>query len=106
MPRHLCCLALTLLAVSCVPPKATLVEEAPAVPPKATPNAEPAAPESGGAPPPALVRQSGMRVPDLVGKLPDKKDMTPTAAPAPTSGGPSVIATPPAPPAPPTAPGE
>lgn len=106
MPRHLCCLALTLLAVSCVPPKATLVEEAPVVQPKAGPSAEPAAPESADAPPPAVVRQSGMRVPDLVGKLPDKKDMTPTAAPAPTSGGPSVIATPPAPPTAPKPPGD
>jgi hypothetical protein len=95
MIRPLYPLLPVLLLAACVAPKAVVVEEAPAAKPKVagTRPAEPAGDAAPAVAPPRTVQQGGMRVPDLAEKLPERKDMTPTAAPA--GGGPTVIATPP-----------
>lgn len=96
MIRPLFCLLPILFAASCAAPKAVVVEETPAGKPKPAP-ARPTGPAEDSkpaAPLPLAVQQGGMRVPDLTERLPDRKDMTPTAAPT-TGGGPTVIATPP-----------
>jgi hypothetical protein len=96
MIRPLLCLLPTLFAASCVAPKAVVVEETPALKPKPA-QSKPAAPADEATPDtpmPRTVQQSGMRVPDLAERLPERKDMTPTAAPT-NGGGPTVIATPP-----------
>ena len=92
MTRLLGALVLTCLVTACAP-KATEVAEEPVTPPKR--NQKPAA-TTTDAPPemPRVVNPDGMQIPDIVGKLPDRKDMTPTAPPA--TGG-AVIATPPEP---------
>ncbi|TAE75479.1 MAG: hypothetical protein EAZ84_09245 [Verrucomicrobia bacterium] len=96
MPRLFCCLALTLLAVSCAPTQPAPDAEVATDTSASTPNEDVLAPEP--APLPEPVQQSGMRVPDLIGKLPDKKDMTPSALPSGNdSRGPAVIAVPPSP---------
>ena len=100
MTRNLCCLVLTCLVTACVQ-KAVVVPEAAVTPPKRNNNNRPAV-TSTDAPPtelPQVVNPDGMVVPDIVNRLPDHKDMTPTAPPATTGGG--VIATPPAPRKPP-----
>jgi hypothetical protein len=96
MIRPLLCLLPILFAASCADPKAVVVEETPASKPKPA-QAKPTGPEGEATPDtpmPRTVQQSGMRVPDLTERLPERKDMTPTAAPT-TGGGPTVIATPP-----------
>lgn len=92
MTRPIGTLVLSCLLAACAP-KATEVVEEPATPPKR--NQKPAA-TAGETPPevPRVVNPEGMVIPDLTGKLPDRKDMTPTAPP-PTGG--AVIATPPGP---------
>lgn len=81
-----------LLFAACAAPQAVVVEEAPSAKPKPA-AARPAEAAGEAVPSPRTVPQSGMRVPDLAERLPERKDMTPTAAPA--GGGPTVIATPP-----------
>lgn len=95
MTRLLGALVLTCLVTACAP-KATEVAEEPVTPPKRT---QKPAVTTTDAPPemPRVVNPDGMQIPDIVGKLPDRKDMTPTAPPA--TGG-AVIATPPEPPKP------
>jgi hypothetical protein len=82
MTRSVCCLALALSVAACVPPKATVVEEPPAPAPRKPANVPsgPAAPEVE----PRVTQESGMRVPTrLIERLPDRRDMTPTADPKP-----------------------
>lgn len=96
MIRPLLCLLPLFFAASCAAPKAVVVEESPTTKPKPAP-ARPEAPAEDAKPAdprPLAVQQGGMRVPDLTERLPDRKDMTPTAAPT-SGGGPTVIATPP-----------
>jgi len=95
MTRNLCCLVLTCLFTACAP-KAVEVAEAPVTPPKRN-NNKPAVATTDAPPPeePRVVNTEGMVIPDgILNRLPDRNDMTPTAA-APTGGG--VIATPPTP---------
>ena len=91
MIRLIACTSVACLAVSCVPPKAILVEEAPAV--KGT---KPVAQATEEAPAvPRVVQQSGMRLPDrAIKELPETKDFVPTAQTGGNAG--SVIASPPA----------
>ncbi len=92
MTRNVCYLALTCLFAACVPPKAVVVEETPLTKPKQTkPQSRPTGDESA---PQLVVKDSAMLLPDVTQKLPDRKDMTPTAVP-PTGGSPTAIATPP-----------
>jgi hypothetical protein len=96
MTRNLCCLVLICLVTACAPKKAVEVVEAPVTAPKRT--SKPAVANTGAPQPdmPRVVNPEGMVIPDnIVNRLPDRNDMTPTAPPAPTGGG--VIATPPAP---------
>jgi hypothetical protein len=95
MTRNLCCLVLTCLVTACAP-KGVEVPEAAVTPPKRN-NNKPAVATTDAPPPdmPRVVNPDGMVVPDIVNRLPDRNDMTPTAPPVPTGGG--VIATPPAP---------
>ena len=92
MTRILSCLVLTCLFTACAQ-KAIEVPEAAVTPPKPN-NNKPAVATNDATPPemPRVVNPDGMQIPDLTRKLPDRNDMTPTAA-APTGGG--VIATPP-----------
>ena len=92
MTRSLCCLVLTCLVTACVPPKATELVEVPAAPRKP----EKPASESAGDSPAGnrRVNPEGMVMPPLENRLPDQRDMTPTAAPTANGG---VIATPPPP---------
>jgi hypothetical protein len=85
MIRSCCCLALSCLFTACAPRKAIEVAETPTAPVRTTKpvNSAPAVPP--------LARESGMILPPVEG-LPDRRDMTPTAAV--TTGG-GVIATPP-----------
>ena len=97
MTRNLCCLVLTCLVTACAP-KGIEVPEAAVTPPKRNNNSKPAVATTDAPPPemPRVVNPEGMVIPDnIVNRLPDRNDMTPTAPPAPTGGG--VIATPPAP---------
>lgn len=96
MTRNLCCLVLTCLVTACVQ-KAVEVPEAAVTPPKRNSN-KPAVTTTDAPSPemPRVVNPDGMVVPDnIVNRLPDRNDMTPTAPPATAGGG--VIATPPAP---------
>jgi hypothetical protein len=99
MTRNLCCLVLTCLVTACAPKKAVEVVEAAVTPPKRNNNTSKPAVANTDTPQPEMprvVNQEGMVVPDnIVNRLPDRNDMTPTAPPAPTGGG--VIATPPEP---------
>lgn len=81
MTRFVCCLALALSVAACVPPKATVVEETPA---RRKPTNTPAGPAVPEVQPPRVPQESGMRVPTgLIERLPDRRDMTPTADPKP-----------------------
>lgn len=94
MKRSLSCLVLTCLVTACAAPKATEVVAAPVTRPKE--NSKPSTPANGELPAePRVVNPGGMVVPDIVKRLPDRNDMTPTAPP--TTGGGGVIATPPSP---------
>ena len=93
MTRSLICLILTGLVSACAP-KATEVVEAPATAPKEKPRQTGAANRELPTEP-RVVNPDGMVVPDIVNRLPDRRDMTPTAPPATTGGG--VIVSPPAP---------
>lgn len=98
MTRYLCCcLVLTCLVTACAPRKAVEIPEAAVTPPKRNNINKPAVATTDAPPPdmPRVVNPDGMVVPDIVNRLPDQKDMTPTAPPATAGGG--VIATPPAP---------
>jgi hypothetical protein len=95
MTKPVCCLALALCVAACGPRKAVLVETAAPVPSgprkpaaKPAPGPAPVELETGAVPP----LNHGMRRPNLAEKLPDQRDMTATAPPAPGGG---VIATPP-----------
>jgi hypothetical protein len=95
MIRPLFPLLPVLLFAACAAPQAVVVEEVPSAKPKpAAARPSEAAGEAAGEVVPRTVQQGGMRVPDLAERLPERKDMTPTAAPA-AGGGPTVIATPP-----------
>ena len=95
MIRFVCCLVLTCLVAACAPRKAVVIEEAPAtVKPKQTGAGSRPAGEETPAIPRQVVQRNGMQLPDLTRKLPDKKDMTPTAAPTADNGS-TVIASPP-----------
>lgn len=92
MTKPVCCLLFALSVAACVPPKATIVEEAPAVNQRKE-GRKPAPTPTQEGPAPLVIQESGMRIPeDRLLKLPDKKDMTATAPAAPGGG---VIATPP-----------
>lgn len=98
MTRNLCCLVLTCLVTACAPKKAVEVVEAPVTAPKRNNNTskpEVATTDTPQPEMPRVVNPDGMQIPDIVGKLPDRNDMTPTAPPATAGGG--VIATPPSP---------
>lgn len=88
MIRILACTALACLATSCVPPKAILVEEAPA--PKT--NKPGNKPSEDLSPAPQLVQGNKMRVRNVEESLPDSKDFTPTAPVVGNAG--AVIASP------------
>lgn len=92
MIRSFFSLVPVLLLAACAVPPSEVVEETPSAKPE-TAAVRPAEPEGEAAPLPGGVPQGGMRVPNLAERLPERKDMTPTAAPA--GGGPTVIATPP-----------
>lgn len=97
MTRNLCCLVLICFVTACAP-KGIEVPEAAVTPPKRNNNNSKPTVATTDAPQPEMprvVNPEGMVVPDIVNRLPDRNDMTPTAPPAPTGGG--VIATPPAP---------
>jgi hypothetical protein len=87
MIRSCCYLALSCLLTACAPRKAIEVAEANPAPVRST---KPAAAGNAPALPPSG-RESGMQLPPVEG-LPDRRDMTPTAA---TTTGGGVIATPP-----------
>ncbi|WP_193212219.1 hypothetical protein [Luteolibacter marinus] len=94
MIRIVPCLALTCLFAACAPPKAQVVEGDPVTPPKQTTGKPaPRVDEEPEVAPPMVRQESGMRIPDVTGKLPDERDMNPTV-PVANAGGP-VIATPP-----------
>jgi len=94
MIRFLVCTSIACLAASCVPPKAILVEEAPAPPPVAT-NKAPAPPKEEVPDVPQVAQQkSGMRLRDPAKNLPDSRDFTPTAPTLKNAG--SLIVSPPA----------
>ena len=94
MIRFICCLATTVLAAACVPPKAVFVEAAPVLKVKNNKPGGPSQPQETLPPMPLVVQQNGMRVPDMTSRLPDKKDLTATTQPKTGAGG-TVIATPP-----------
>lgn len=91
MIRLILCTSIACLAASCVPPKAILVEEAPAAVPKTNKPAN-LQPEEL-LPVPQVAQGNKMRVQDPSRQLPDSKDFTPTA-PAVNNAG-AVIASPP-----------
>jgi len=76
--RLLCCSALTCLIAACAPPKAVEVVEQSAPKPRTN---RPAVAEDAGAPRLQAVQKSGMVMPDLVGRLPEKKDLESTTEP-------------------------
>ncbi|RYD48583.1 MAG: hypothetical protein EOP83_26320 [Verrucomicrobiaceae bacterium] len=96
MTKPVCCLLLALGLTACEPKKATIVEE-PSQPtgtrkPANRTNSGPSGPQEST---PRLVNQeSGMISPDLTKRLPDTKDMKPTAPVGPGGGG-GTLATPP-----------
>jgi hypothetical protein len=98
MTKPVCCLLLALGLAACAPKKAVEVPEAQAPTgtrskPANRTSPGPVGPQEPQAP--TLVnQQSGIRVPDLTQKLPDRKEMAPTAPVAPGGGG-GAIATPP-----------
>jgi hypothetical protein len=90
--RLTCTLALTCLLAACVPPpKAVEVPEDPAAKPRTN---KPAPVQEDSPPPLRIVQTGGMKTPDLAEKLPDSKDMRPTAEPV-QQDGPTVRAKPP-----------
>jgi hypothetical protein len=96
MTKPVCCLLLALGLAACAPKKAVVIDE-PVAPTTGAPN-KPAnrtdsiPTEAQQQPVPLVNQQSGMRTPNLTGRLPDRRDMTATAPAAPGGG---VIATPP-----------
>lgn len=95
MTRSVCCLALTCLFAACAPEKALLVEETPVTPPKKESKPAAGETEEPADVPRVVNQQSGMMLPDVV-KLPEQRDMVPTANPAnPAGGRGAVTATPP-----------
>jgi hypothetical protein len=98
MTKPVCCLFLALGLAACAPKKAVVVEEP--QPPTGTrgkpanrTSPGPVGPQEPQAPP-LVNQQSGMRInEDSLLKLPNNRDMTPTAPVAPSGGG--VTATPP-----------
>ena len=95
MIRFLVCTSIACLAASCVPPKAILVEAAPAPQPVATnkPLAQPKE-EVPDVPQVAQQQKSGMRLRDPAKNLPDSRDFNPTAPTVRNAG--SLIVSPPA----------
>lgn len=93
MTRNVCCLALTCLLAACAPQKATVVEDTTLTKPQQN-KPQPRDSGTSDASPQLVVQESGMKLPPLTDRLPERKDMVPTAVP-PTGGGPTAIATPP-----------
>ncbi|MCW1922007.1 hypothetical protein OKA05_05550 [Luteolibacter arcticus] len=98
MTKPVCCLFLALGFAACAPKKAILVESD--TPATTGTRGKPANKPTGSQVPkegdsaPLVIQEGGMRLPtDRLLRLPDKKDLTPTAPVGPGGGG--VIATPP-----------
>jgi hypothetical protein len=99
MTKPVCCLLLALGLAACTAPKAIVLDEPATTGTRGKPanrtSPGPVGPQEPQAPP-LVNQQSGMRInEDSLLKLPDKKDMTPTAPVGPGGGGSGVTATPP-----------